>query len=60
MMKRLPTIQRCSLRVVTLYRITSSADKLLNTTISCSDHILDHYVNYYKPLEAFQKSNTIR
>ena len=31
MMKRLSTIQRCSLRVVTLYRITSSADKLCLT-----------------------------
>ena len=31
MMKRLSTIQRCSLRVVTLYRITESADKLCLT-----------------------------
>ena len=31
MMKRLSTIQRCSLRVVTLYRITSSADQLCLT-----------------------------
>ena len=26
-----------------------------NTTMSHPDHMLDHYVEYYRPLKAFQK-----
>ena len=33
---------------------------MYNTTTSCSDHMLDHYVKYYRPIKAFQKLQSFK